>query len=359
VSGFKGMGLSGHRGGHTAVIIVMSAVSWFALAQGTWAQETTGTLRGTVRDSSFKPLAGAVVTATAKAEGTATAKAEGTATGNLSGIAETKADGTYEIKNLRPGTYTVTVVRVGFKKGEDTSVVVTAKGEQVRLFDLEDKPPARQVRFWGGVNFYAMDDFNRLLATDRNRPVGSGFTAGAEVSLIATKVPKLGGTLHLPVGVEYLAADSVTTHVNAGGSATVIWDVPVVGLFVAPTLSLGKAERFYLHPGVGYYLLGQWQKAGLSVTDRSGRLAAKNSGPGAFAAVGLKQQVGNTAGVFVEGGYRYLKLTSIDVTPVGDFPEVLGGAAVRGGTLASPLDYSSFFLRFGFSLRLGPEASAP
>ncbi|HET9194492.1 MAG TPA: carboxypeptidase-like regulatory domain-containing protein [Vicinamibacterales bacterium] len=328
-----------HRG---RGILLVWAVWWCALVPEAQAQQKpcdptldaaqAGTLRGTVRDPSLRPIAGVEVSV----EGSVTCRAI------------TDNQGVYRIERIPPGRYDVVVDRRGFKTPSTPSVDVKANSDQVRNFDLEDRPPAKEARFWGGLNTHAMDEFNQLLAVDRNEPIEWGFSAGAEVSVAATNV-RFAGALHLPIGIEYLAASSTTTHSSAAGSATVIWDLPVVGLFVAPTLSVGSAERFYIHPAVGYYFLGLFQEAGLSVTDRSGRLAAKDAAPGVFAAIGLNQRMGDRAGLFVESGYRYLKFTSVELTPRGDFPPVLGG------TLAAPLDYSGFVFRLGFSLRLSGD----
>lgn len=321
----------------SAAIVV--AMAWFlCMGHAISAQERVGTLRGVVRDISGRPIRGAEVIASGN---------------SVTRTAMTNDQGQFRIENLQPGKYEVHPDKAGFKKQPDVTVTINAGSEQVQSFELTDSPPAKQARFWFGVSEYSMEGFNQLLSAERNNSILRGFSAGAEVSVFATPVPVLKGNLQLPIGVEYLAANSTTTHLGAGGSATVIWDLPAVGLFVAPVISVGSAERLYFHPGLGYYVLGHWKKAGLSVTDRSGQLNAKSSGPSMFAAIGWNQRIGDFGPVFVEGGYRYLKFTSVDTTAAGDFPSVLGGAALRGGALASPLDYSFYFVRFGFAVRLG------
>ncbi|GAB1430563.1 hypothetical protein MASR2M18_13960 [Ignavibacteria bacterium] len=68
-----------------------------------------GTLAGRVVDNDGKPLVGATV------------RVEGTTRG-----AKTKADGKYTVININPGTYTVSVTFVGFKKFVKERVVISA-----------------------------------------------------------------------------------------------------------------------------------------------------------------------------------------------------------------------------------------
>jgi Carboxypeptidase regulatory-like domain len=84
-------------------------VALFAFAAGA---QTTGAIRGEVRDPSGALIPSAAVTATLL--GTDTSRA--TATG---------ADGAYEIPELAVGTYTVTVHATGFKTSAANNVVVT------------------------------------------------------------------------------------------------------------------------------------------------------------------------------------------------------------------------------------------
>src|SRR5215471_10225702 len=103
------------RNTRTARIAVF-AFSFFALvaivalsSAPVMAQATTGTLRGAVVDQN-----GAVVTGA-----TVTAKSDATGQG---GTTTTSGEGVFEIANLVPGKYTVTVEGTGFKRSETKSV---------------------------------------------------------------------------------------------------------------------------------------------------------------------------------------------------------------------------------------------
>src|SRR2546423_14248683 len=76
------------------------------------AQATTGTLRGTVTDTT-----GAVI-----ANATVTVKNE--ATGVVSPAQQTTGEGSFDVPALQPGLYTVTVEASGFKRSVSTGVAV-------------------------------------------------------------------------------------------------------------------------------------------------------------------------------------------------------------------------------------------
>ena len=84
----------------------------FALSAAAAGAQTTGAVRGEVRDPSGALVPGAALTATLV--GTDTSRA-----------ATTDADGAYEIPELPVGTYTVTVRAMGFKTYTESDVVVT------------------------------------------------------------------------------------------------------------------------------------------------------------------------------------------------------------------------------------------
>src|SRR5690349_8758697 len=75
------------------------------------AQQLTGTIAGTVTDSSGAVVAGVKV------------RAVNTAT-NLSVTAETAKDGSYQLSNLPIGTYTITFALEGFKTEERKEIPV-------------------------------------------------------------------------------------------------------------------------------------------------------------------------------------------------------------------------------------------
>lgn len=225
-------------------------------------------------------------------------------------------------------------------------------------------PESKELRVWAGLSQYRMSDFNRKLDLEGNRSIGPGFSIGVEVSLLEVRVPVGGASLKIPVGMEYLAASSTTTHTSGTANTTVTWNLPSVGVFIAPTFSVpfgrpgdpvpANAEarhEFYLHPGVGYYFANRWARAKLTISDRPGHLEAEGAAPGAFLAVGVALRLRDRGRLFAEGGYRHLRFADVEVTPVGGFPESAGGAAVQIGNLTEPLDYSGGFIRLGWGLR--------
>src|SRR5881394_307424 len=82
----------------------------------------SGRIKGTVRDGSGGPLAGATVRA---------------AGGGGSGRATSSADGRYAIANLAPGTYTVSASLPGLRTQSQQSVAVTANGETTVDFVMQ------------------------------------------------------------------------------------------------------------------------------------------------------------------------------------------------------------------------------
>ncbi|HLK57499.1 MAG TPA: carboxypeptidase regulatory-like domain-containing protein [Chthonomonadaceae bacterium] len=79
------------------------------------AIQSPGNIVGLVCDASNNPIAGAVVTATAKIGGLATSSAP------------TGADGKYSISNLTPGAYTLVAVAPGFKPSPSVPATVLSK----------------------------------------------------------------------------------------------------------------------------------------------------------------------------------------------------------------------------------------
>src|SRR5512140_4044164 len=79
-------------------ILILAVLSFMAFTAR--AQETKGTIKGTVTDPNGAVISGATVAVTGAA-------GERTAT--------TNADGNFEVSNLNPGVYTVKVTQSGFK----------------------------------------------------------------------------------------------------------------------------------------------------------------------------------------------------------------------------------------------------
>ncbi len=94
----------------TSCMVALMIVSFSCL--NVMAQATTGSLRGTVTDSTGAVVAGASVTV----------KNEGT--GAVSPAATTSSEGSFDVSQLSPGTYSVTVEASGFKRSLSTGVLV-------------------------------------------------------------------------------------------------------------------------------------------------------------------------------------------------------------------------------------------
>jgi hypothetical protein len=92
-----------------------------AFASVLHAQTNTGTLRGQITDPSGAAIAGATILATSSSAQTVTA---------TSG-----KDGTYELKNLAPDNYSVTIGATGFSLFENDSVTITAG--QIQKLDAQ------------------------------------------------------------------------------------------------------------------------------------------------------------------------------------------------------------------------------
>jgi hypothetical protein len=101
-----------NRFARIAAGLAFGAVVFVALSVLAFGQATTGTLRGTVTDPNGGVVAGATVTAKNQASGV------------VSNNFTTNGEGIFEIPNLLPGKYTVTVEQTGFSKKSVTDVTV-------------------------------------------------------------------------------------------------------------------------------------------------------------------------------------------------------------------------------------------
>jgi hypothetical protein len=99
-------------------VVALLALAFASVAH---AQTNTGTLRGQITDPSGAAIAGATVLATSSSGQTVTA---------TSG-----KDGTYELKNLAPDSYSVTIGATGFSLFENDSVTITAG--QIQKLDAQ------------------------------------------------------------------------------------------------------------------------------------------------------------------------------------------------------------------------------
>jgi hypothetical protein len=96
----------------TAVLMMLSASVMPLLSQPAMAQATTGSIRGTVLDQANAVVPDAIV------------KAKNQNTGVESAAFKSSGDGVYNIPNLQPGTYTLTVESPNFKRGVYTDIEV-------------------------------------------------------------------------------------------------------------------------------------------------------------------------------------------------------------------------------------------
>ena len=90
----------------------------------TWAQVTTGTILGTVRDQSGAAITGATVTITDLAKGT-------------SSQYQTDQTGDFNVPFLIPGTYSVAVAKEGFKRAIEPNVILDVDQKARVDFTLE------------------------------------------------------------------------------------------------------------------------------------------------------------------------------------------------------------------------------
>lgn len=109
----KGLGLS------VNLLLVLTLVTPLA-APAALAQATTGSIRGVVTDQSGAVVAGATVTAKNQATGVQTAPFRST------------GEGIYNLPNLIPGTYTLTVESANFKRAVFTDIEVRV-GQEVTI----------------------------------------------------------------------------------------------------------------------------------------------------------------------------------------------------------------------------------
>jgi len=105
-------------------MLLFAAVAGLVFATPTFAQRTTGTLRGQVLDPSGAVVGNALVTASNQQTG-------------VSLDANTTSAGTYYFPSVLPGRYTVTVEATGFKKYVKTDMLVLADQENVADAKLE------------------------------------------------------------------------------------------------------------------------------------------------------------------------------------------------------------------------------
>lgn len=177
-----------------------------------------------------------------------------------------------------------------------------------------------------GYSSYEMGDFNSKLSREGNNTINGGMNIGVIFSPGNVKIPWFEKAVNLPiVGLEYLEASSKTTHTEQGNSATVNWELPVLGFFFAPDFEVGDDDiKWFFRPSVGYYTLGKLSDAKLTISDRPGSLNVSDDTLSFSGKLGVKYVTKKYEAV-IEGGYRFLKFTGVSQDPVGGFTESSGG----------------------------------
>jgi outer membrane receptor protein involved in Fe transport len=151
----------------TSCLIALMIVSFSCL--NVMAQATTGSLRGTVTDANGAVVAGATVSV------------KNEATGSVSPDATTSGEGSFDVTQLQPGTYTVTVEATGFKRSVTTGVPVKIGIVNPFTVALEAGNVAETVTVTAGTEEIVQRDQAQLSTTVNTRQVadlpsnGAGF----------------------------------------------------------------------------------------------------------------------------------------------------------------------------------------
>src|ERR1700744_4535809 len=116
-----------HTGGRRACVTIFAA---FLVAACAWAQVDTGSISGTVRDSSGAVIAGARITLTNDDTGLVVAKTSGSA-------------GEFVFSPLKIGHYSLAAELKGFERVEHTHVSVDVQQRVVVDFEL---PPGQMTQ---------------------------------------------------------------------------------------------------------------------------------------------------------------------------------------------------------------------
>ena len=247
-------------------------------------------------------------------------------------------------------------------KGKKTEVNSTAGPKEPEETQAKNEKSVKvtekekvSVSTWVGYGYYAMNEFNRKLSGEGNETIDGGLNVGIELPLKGGKVNGLDLS-SLPIGVEYLEASSETTHTSGATSITVDWELPVVGIYFWPEVRIpklsenwmdGKRWDLRLRPlGVGYYTLGKYIDAELDISDSPGYLKVEDETIGIMSQFKIKYVIEKeTFEAFMEGGYRWLKFTSVMREPKGGFA---GGSP---SAMPEDLDYSGFIIKAGLCVK--------
>jgi hypothetical protein len=274
------------------------------------------------------------------------------------GAEEVATDNTQvDQKQERTKNATSAEPQVGQQPG-DADGTASAKAPPATGPRRSDDKKKQVITGWIGYGFYSMGDFNAKLSGENNTTIKGGLNAGVEYTPGEITLP-LPNTLKdvpaikipVPIGFEYLDARSKTTHTDALGAVTTVnWELPVLGIYVAPEIPIPLSDgssgwRVKWRPiGIGYYMVGRLLEARLSVSDRSGELDMTGDAVGLTTQLGIKYLMDDFE-LFVEGGYRWLRFSDVKQEPKDGFDPH------SPSILPETLDYSGPVIKAGVCLR--------
>lgn len=142
------------------------------------AQETTGTLRGTVTDTNGAVVSGATVTITNEANGAKQSK-------------QSTGDGIFEFSKLSPGSYTVTIEATGFKRALNKEVSVKLGIVNPLDVKLEAGAVSETVTVTAGTEEIVQRDQSQISHTVETRKIEDlpSNAAGAGLDTLALLAP--------------------------------------------------------------------------------------------------------------------------------------------------------------------------
>jgi len=142
------------------------------------AQETTGSLRGTVTDINGAVVPGATVTVTSDATGVTQTK-------------QTSDDGSFEFTKLGPGSYTVTIEATGFKRSLNKTVSVRLGVVNPLDVKMEAGQVTETVTITGSTEEIVQRDQSQLSTTIETRRIAElpSNAAGSGLDTLALLAP--------------------------------------------------------------------------------------------------------------------------------------------------------------------------
>jgi len=160
-----------------ASLFLISVCLMFAAVTAS-AQETTGSLRGTVTDVNGAVVPGATVIVTNDATGASQTK-------------QTSGDGIFEFTKLAPGTYTVTIEATGFKRSLNKAVTVRLGIVNSLDAKMEAGQVTETVTITGSTEEIVQRDQSQLSTTIETRRIADlpSNAAGAGLDTLALLAP--------------------------------------------------------------------------------------------------------------------------------------------------------------------------